>query len=251
MELDQILLVDDEADIRRIGQFSLTAIGKLRVITAASGAEALEIAARELPDAILLDVMMPGLDGPDVLIRLRESEATRAIPVIFMTAKVQRSEVERYLQLGARGVINKPFDPMTLPRRVRDILMEGSPAPAPISAPVLDRSALSQLRALETASGSALVNELLEMFAAQTPPRLERLRAALAGGDVLALENESHALRGNSGALGLLRLHEACGELEQAAHDRRDGVLPALVAQVIASTHEGLAALTAEHDSWT
>ena len=128
MALRKVLLVDDEADIRRIGQFSLTAVGKLQVLTASNGAEALEIAARETPDAILLDVMMPGMDGPTALLRLRDSEVTRHIPVIFMTAKVQRAEVERYLLLGALGVINKPFDPMGLAQTIRDILDgKGSP----------------------------------------------------------------------------------------------------------------------------
>lgn len=122
MALKKVLLVDDEPDIRRIGQFSLTAVGKLQVVIATSGVEAVEIAAREQPDVVLLDVMMPGIDGPTTLGRLRESPQTREIPVIFMTAKVQRAEVERYLQLGARGVINKPFDPMLLPQRLRDIL---------------------------------------------------------------------------------------------------------------------------------
>jgi two-component system, OmpR family, response regulator len=122
MVLRKVLLVDDEADIRRIGQFSLTAVGKLQVFMASNGADALEVAAREIPDAILLDVMMPGMDGPTALLRLRDSEVTRHIPVIFMTAKVQRAEVERYLQLGALGVINKPFDPMALAQTLRDIL---------------------------------------------------------------------------------------------------------------------------------
>ncbi|GAC1347405.1 MAG: response regulator [Myxococcales bacterium] len=122
MALRKVLLVDDEPDIRRIGQFSLTAVGKLLVVTAANGAEALEAAARESPDVILLDVMMPGMDGPTALQRLREAEATRHIPVIFMTARVQQAEVERYLQLGALGVIHKPFDPMGLPQKLRDIL---------------------------------------------------------------------------------------------------------------------------------
>jgi CheY-like chemotaxis protein len=122
MELRKVLLVDDEPDIRRIGQFSLTMVGKLQVVTASTGAEALEVAAREKPDAILLDVMMPGMDGPTTLQKLRDSDLTREIPVVFMTAKVQRAEVEKYLLAGAVGVISKPFDPMGLPQTLCDIL---------------------------------------------------------------------------------------------------------------------------------
>ena len=120
-----VMLVDDEPDIRLVGQMSLARVGKWRVVLATGGAEAPEIAARERPDVILLDVMMPGVDGPTTFAKLRENPATAAIPVIFMTAKAQKSEIERYLGLGARGVISKPFDPIGLPAEVRRIV-EGS-----------------------------------------------------------------------------------------------------------------------------
>ncbi len=122
MALERVLLVDDEPDIRRIGQLSLEAVGGLKVALASSGAEALELAQKAPPDCILLDVMMPEMDGPACLMKLKELPATRAIPVLFMTAKVQTAEVERYLALGAVGVIRKPFDPMTLAADVRTLL---------------------------------------------------------------------------------------------------------------------------------
>jgi CheY-like chemotaxis protein len=122
MQLARVLLVDDEPDIRKIGSLSLSAVGGLEVEVASSGAEALELARRAPPDCILLDVMMPGLDGPACLQRLRGQPETRDVPVLFMTAKVQPQEVERYLALGAAGVIRKPFDPMTLARDVRALL---------------------------------------------------------------------------------------------------------------------------------
>jgi two-component system, OmpR family, response regulator len=115
----KVLMVDDEPDIRRVGQMSLELVGDLRVLLAESGAEALELARRELPDVILLDVMMPQLDGPATLLLLKADAATAQIPVIFLTAKVQKNEVERYLAQGAHGVIFKPFDPMTLPQEIR------------------------------------------------------------------------------------------------------------------------------------
>ena len=122
IEIRKVLLVDDEPDIRRIAQLSLQRVGRWEVVLASRGAEALELAAREQPDVILLDVMMPVDDGPTTLARLREQPSTAAIPVIFMTAKVLQHEVQRLLELGAAGVIPKPFDPMTLPADVRRVL---------------------------------------------------------------------------------------------------------------------------------
>ncbi|MCX4246665.1 response regulator [Paraliomyxa miuraensis] len=118
----KVLLVDDDEDIRAIGEMALTEVGGMQTVLASSGAAALGLAAREQPDVVLLDVMMPGLDGPTTFRRLRDDPSTAAIPVVFVTAKVQRSEVERYVEMGAAGVIGKPFDPMRLPDDVRAIL---------------------------------------------------------------------------------------------------------------------------------
>ena len=118
----RVLLVDDEPDIRRIAQISLEAVGSWKALVAESGALALSLAAAARPDVILLDVMMPGMDGPATLAGLRRDAATAAIPVIFMTAKAQRHEIDHYLRLGAAGVITKPFDPMTLPEQIEEIL---------------------------------------------------------------------------------------------------------------------------------
>jgi two-component system, OmpR family, response regulator len=88
----------------------------------ASGPEAIETAARWSPYLILLDVMMPGMDGPATLTQLRNNPQTSEIPVLFMTARAQASEVEQFISLGAQGVISKPFDPMTLASQVQDHL---------------------------------------------------------------------------------------------------------------------------------
>jgi len=127
--LRTVLLVDDEPDIRTIGAMSLRKVGKLEVSTASSGAEAVEAAAATLPDVILLDVMMPGMDGPETLRLLRENPVTERTPVVFMTAKVLRSEIDRWLSLGAIGVIRKPFDPLTLPTELRAICESALPEP--------------------------------------------------------------------------------------------------------------------------
>ncbi|MFZ4584380.1 MAG: response regulator [Acidimicrobiia bacterium] len=111
----KVLLVDDDPDIRMLGQLCLQRVGGWDVTAVASGDEAIVAAAQDLPDLIVLDMMMPGRDGLSTLGALRRQPATAQIPVVFMTAKVQRAEVEAYLACGAQGVVTKPFDPMTLP----------------------------------------------------------------------------------------------------------------------------------------
>src|SRR5688572_10634231 len=122
MSDETILVIDDEADIRAVSRMSLERVGGWRVIDADSGAGGLELAESEQPDAILLDAMMPGMDGAATIERLKASEATREIPVVFLTAKLQPAERERYAELGAVGVLAKPFDPMTLPDDVAELL---------------------------------------------------------------------------------------------------------------------------------
>lgn len=119
--LQRVLHVDDEADIREIAQLTLDSIGGFRVETCASGYEALDKAPDFRPDIILLDVMMPGMDGPTTYQELQKNPETASIPVIFMTAKVQPHEISQYLDMGAVGVITKPFDPLNLSQQVSDI----------------------------------------------------------------------------------------------------------------------------------
>lgn len=109
-----VLVVDDEDDIREVAQMSLELVGGYAVRGAGSGAEALALARAERPAAILLDVMMPDLDGPGVCRALRADPLTRDIPIVLLTAKVQARERQAFTQLGVAGVLAKPFDPMTL-----------------------------------------------------------------------------------------------------------------------------------------
>ncbi len=118
----KILLIDDEDDIRTIAELSLGTVGGFEVVLADNGRRGVELALEERPDAILLDVMMPGMDGPTTLSAIREKAGGAQIPIIFMTAKIQSKEREGYLALGAAGVIPKPFDPMTLANEVKTIL---------------------------------------------------------------------------------------------------------------------------------
>ncbi len=118
----KVLYVDDEPDIREIAVLALELDSEIEVRSASSGAAALQKAAEWRPDAILLDVMMPDMDGPTTFRRLQAHPATREIPVIFLTAKVQAAERKGFAELGVHGVLAKPFDPMALSRDVAQLL---------------------------------------------------------------------------------------------------------------------------------
>ena len=120
-ELQRVMCVEDEEDIRTIAELALADVGGLEVMACASGKEALAVVAGFAPDLVVLDVMMPGMDGPAVLAALRGRGDTRHLPVVFMTAKVQPMEVARLQGLGAAGVVAKPFDPMALAGQLRAI----------------------------------------------------------------------------------------------------------------------------------
>ncbi len=117
-----VLLVDDDQNIRFVAQMSLEGLTSWQVIAAESGEDALRKVADKTPDVILLDMMMPGMDGPATFAKLRERPELASVPIIFMTAKVQTHEIEGYRQLGAAGVITKPFDPMSLADDIRQIV---------------------------------------------------------------------------------------------------------------------------------
>ena len=119
--LTRILYVEDEPDIRMVAQLALETLGGFTLEICSSGSEALEKIAAFQPQLILLDVMMPGMDGPTTLGKLRELPQFAATPVVFMTAKVQPGEVAAYKKIGALDVIPKPFDPMMLPNQVLKI----------------------------------------------------------------------------------------------------------------------------------
>ncbi|MDO8812745.1 MAG: response regulator [Gallionella sp.] len=120
-KLTRILYVEDEQDIQMVARLALEALGGFTVEICSSGDEALQRAPGFQPQLILLDVMMPGMNGPSTLGKLRELPQFAATPVVFMTAKVQPDEVAGYKELGAADVIPKPFDPMTLSSKVQDI----------------------------------------------------------------------------------------------------------------------------------
>ena len=233
-----ILLVDDERDTRTVARLALRQLGGFTVIEAASGREALEMAARERPDAVVLDVMMPGMDGPQVLAALRSDPATARLPVIFLTAKAMPDEVARLRSLGAAAILTKPFDPEALAVAVRDTLVQrGAGPPVRLDADdaagappsdFVDPAALGRLRGLEAESGGDLMAELIDVFAANTPVVLARLRAlagAVGGADIKEAERLAHALKSSAATLGATGYAATARTIEQRA---RDGSLSGL-----------------------
>ncbi|MGB7443600.1 MAG: response regulator [Coleofasciculaceae cyanobacterium] len=122
MATKQVLVIDDEDGVREIIKLCLEAVAGWEVLTATSGLEGLVMAEAERPDAILLDVMMPGLDGSTTFKKLRANPATKDIPVILLTAKVRASEQKQFANLDVAGVITKPFNPEELVGQIQRML---------------------------------------------------------------------------------------------------------------------------------
>jgi len=118
----RILIIDDEDDIREVAALSLEATAGWQVLTAGSGLEGIAIAASEQPDAILMDVMMPGVDGPTTFRNMQQEPAIAHIPVLLLTAKVQGVDQRRFASLGVAAILFKPFDPLTLAGQISEAL---------------------------------------------------------------------------------------------------------------------------------
>lgn len=129
MSAIRLLYVDDDDDIREIAMLCFEFDGGFETRDCASGREAIGLVSDWQPDIILLDVMMPDMDGPDTLRALRDLPGTAAVPIVFITARTHTDEVDRFLALGARGVIAKPFHPATLAGDVRSLFEANNAAP--------------------------------------------------------------------------------------------------------------------------
>lgn len=117
----KVLIIDDEADVRSVARLSLGRVGGMEVVELPGGSDAVSTATAERPDVILLDVMMPEMDGVETFGALRADLATASIPVVFITAKAMAADIQQLKGLGALDVIVKPFDPMTLADNLRAI----------------------------------------------------------------------------------------------------------------------------------
>ena len=136
----RILIIDDEDDIRQVAAMSLETVAGWDVVLASSGKQGIERASSEQPDAILLDVMMPDIDGPTTYQILKQNGNTAHIPVLLLTAKVQGQDRRKLDELGAAAILSKPFDPLTLAAQISEVLgwnLDGAsssgPAPIPLA----------------------------------------------------------------------------------------------------------------------
>ena len=123
-----VLQIDDDADIRELTAFTFELVSPIVLLQAAGGAEGVRLALEEKPDLILLDFMMPELSGEDVLNALRKSKETRDIPVVFMSARTTPADENHMRSLGAQDIIKKPFDPVSLPDRIAQLITEAQKA---------------------------------------------------------------------------------------------------------------------------
>lgn len=129
MRLERILCAEDDADVQAVLRLALEDVGGFEARICGSGDELLREVAGFAPDLVLLDVMLPGMDGPGILRRLRGNPASAHLPVVFLTAKAQPAEIEHYRRLGALGAIAKPFDPMRLAAQIRQLALDAGTKP--------------------------------------------------------------------------------------------------------------------------
>mgnify|MGYP000247537474 CR=1 FL=1 len=216
----RVLHVDDEVDIREVVEISLSLDPNLETRSCASGTEALAVTVDWPPDIIILDVMMPMMDGPTTLARLRENEQTAKIPVVFMTARAQSSEIDFFRSLGAAGVISKPFDPMTLAASVRAH-----------ARPAEDR--------LDTLRGGFL-KRMAEDTAALTAQRAALGNEETAAQALMKIGEIAHALAGAGGIFGFPAVSDAASAVEIAVKLNGSGT-PGDIAETLDRLQECLA----------
>ncbi len=210
-KLHSVLYVDDDPDICVVVQAALTLIGGLVVDVASSGEMAIGLALQGQPDLILMDVMMPGLDGPSTLRRLRAEPRTALIPIIFLTAKVLPGELAQLLQLGALGVIAKPFDPAHLCANLH-ARWEGLAAPSEADSHAPGAARIAR-------QPSALDIEFITR-ARKDATRLREMLGRAVDGDLAALgeiERIAHGIHGTAAMFGLPRVSDCGGVIERLA----------------------------------
>jgi CheY-like chemotaxis protein len=206
-----ILCVDDDPDICEVVQATLRLVAGLDVNTACSGERAIDLAYELRPDLILMDVMMPGLDGPATLKRIRNSALIKDIPVIFLTAKVLPAEIAHFLQLGAIGVIRKPFDPIKLGDELHALWERRDSVREVIGKPSAERQVQTH------------VNSLAEGFLQRTrgdAVRLNEMSLRVRAGDRSTLkdvERLAHSIRGAAAMFGFPQLSAAGEAIEEVA----------------------------------
>jgi CheY-like chemotaxis protein len=229
MTIFRVLHVDDEIDIRAVVEISLGFDPAFVTRSCSSGEEALTVALEWQPAIILLDVMMPGMDGPATLLRLRENARTATIPVVFMTARAQTRELDSFRSLGAVGVIPKPFNPMTLAASVHSYVQ-------------LPADPLDELRRafLQRVRRDATVLASLRLALQEKSDR----PATLSG-----IKQIAHSLAGAGGIFGFAEISDAAAKLQEAMIDELDG--PSSAGQIVPALDFLLACVETEGGSRT
>jgi len=206
--LHTVLYVDDEPDICAVVGRTLKVIGHLTVHIASSGSQALEVVNQVNPDLVLMDVMMPELDGPSTLNRLRAMDRSPPIPVIFMTAKVLPAEVAHWLRLGVLGVIRKPFNPLTLCDDLLAIWRSAHPAGGDHRAPGDPREVLAQTSSLSAAFLQRTARDVVVL------QRWMELGHVGDRSKFPEIERLTHSMSGAGAMFGFPGLSSAAAELE-------------------------------------
>lgn len=244
-QLNRILYVEDEPDIRSVATIALEAVGHFTVRACESGVEALAALPEFKPDLILLDVMMPGMDGPTTLGRLRELPEAAGIPAAFMTAKAQPAEIAALKSAGALEVIPKPFDPMTLSETVRALWHQHAHPEQTSVDRAPDREAAGD-------TFERKVQSIRRDFLTRLPARVGEIEQAVSelavaadsSAGLASLRRLVHTLRGSAGTLGMLRIAESAARFESlivALHEGRtaiDGATQASLRQCLALLQE-------------
>jgi diguanylate cyclase (GGDEF)-like protein len=227
--LHSILYVDDEPDIRIIVQTALSLAEGVTVYTAASGAQGLELARELKPDLVMLDVMMPGLDGPGTLQRLRADTELAGIPVFFMTAKAMQEDVQRLRALGAMAVIAKPFDPMQLWRQVLSLWQQMPVAAGTAGAPATTATAPASAPPDPPTIPRLQFAELAGRFLARSAVHVETLRRLIdkleAGvdSDLVSMHSIAHKMHGSGATLNFPTVSRYAAEIERISQHLLEG----------------------------
>jgi len=248
-----VLLVEDEPDIRLVTRLALQCTGAFVVVEADSGAAALSKAATLRPDVVLLDVMMPEMDGPAVLRALGSDPATSDIPIVFLTAKATTEDLARLGALGAAGIITKPFDATTIAADLRATLERRTATPSAARGPgpsltsAVNQDALRMLDGLVGEHGRDIRLDLYDLFAERTPAVLKQLQSMPTGGveDANEMARQAHSLKSAAATLGLDGIAALCAQIEGHASAGRLAEVRPLVDRLVAEFEPALALLKA------